>query len=422
MAGSEPCTATRRNAAGRVVALIGRQPSQTPVHDLPRQAKISRGSGGHGSKEVDVALASLTFKEIKARPVICKLTRPAVARIGAMTHLPMILIDLFTEEGVVGRSYLKPYLPKAMKYLIPALLDFGEMLKGRRVSPVDLYETARKSLHFVGYQGLSMIAVAGLDMAAWDALAKAADVPLCVLLGGSVGPVNAYNSNGLWLQSPESAAAEALELLDERGGGFRALKLRLGRADPREDLATIKAVRDAIGDNIDLMVDFNQALNLADALRRCHMIDDHGLVWIEEPVIYDDFDSCARLTAELKTPIQIGENFYGPRDVHFALQKKACDLIMPDFMRIGGVTGFLRSAAIAGAAGIPISTHFYPEVGAHVMRVSESAHFLEWLDWSYPVLHRHFEIRNGQVHVPEAPGIGIEWDEKAIAASQVGLV
>jgi mandelate racemase len=231
-----------------------------------------------------VALASLTFKEIKARPVICKLTRPAVARIGAMTHLPIILIDLFTEEGVVGRSYLKPYLPKAMKYLIPALLDFGEMLKGRRVSPVDLYETARKSLHFVGYQGLSMIAVAGLDMAAWDALAKAADVPLCVLLGGSVGPVNAYNSNGLWLQSPESAAAEALELLDERGGGFRALKLRLGRADPRDDLATIKAVRDAIGDNIDLMVDFNQALNLADALRRCHMIDDHGLVWIEEPV------------------------------------------------------------------------------------------------------------------------------------------
>ena len=152
------------------------------------------------------------------------------------------------------------------------------------------------------------------------------------------------------------------------------------------------------------------------------MIDDHGLAWIEEPVLYDDLDSCARLTAELKTPIQIGENFYGPRDVHFALQKKACDLIMPDFMRIGGVTGFLRSAAIAGAAGIPISTHFYPEVGAHLMRVAECAHLLEWLDWSYPVLQRHFEIRDGQVHVPEAPGVGIEWDEKAVAASQVGLV
>src|SRR5215469_4892394 len=127
-----------------------------------------------------------------------------------------------------------------MKYLIPALLDFGEILKGQKLAPLELYDAARKSLHFVGYQGLSMIAVAGLDMAAWDALAKAADVPLCVLLGGSVGPVNAYNSNGLWLQSPESAAAEALELLAERGGGFRALKLRLGGPDPRDDLATIK--------------------------------------------------------------------------------------------------------------------------------------------------------------------------------------
>ena len=154
-------------------------------------------------------------------------------------------------------------------------------------------------------------------------------------------------------------------------GGFRALKLRLGRADPRDDLATVKAVRDAIGDDIDLMVDFNQALNLADALRRCHMIDDHGLVWIEEPVLYDDFDSCARLTAELKTPIQIGENFYGPRDVHVALQKRACDLIMPDFMRIGGVTGFLRAAAIAGTAGIPISTHFYPEAELNTRLIRE---------------------------------------------------
>ena len=85
------------------------------------------------------------------------------------------------------------------------------------------------------------------------------------------------------------------------------------------------------------------------------------------------------------------------------------------------MTGFLRATAIAGAAGIPISTHFYPEVGAHVMRVSESAHLLEWLDWSYPVLQRHYEIRDGQVHIPE-PGVGLEWDEKAIAASQVGLV
>ena len=148
-----------------------------------------------------------------------KLKRPIVARIATLPDWPLILIDLLTEEGVVGRSYLEPYTIKAMRYLIPALHDFGEMLKGRRVAPIEIYELARKSLHFVGYQGLAMIAVSGLDMAAWDALAKAADLPLCVLLGGTVGPVKAYNSNGLWLRTPEQLAEEAVELRDE--GGFQ---------------------------------------------------------------------------------------------------------------------------------------------------------------------------------------------------------
>ena len=174
-------------------------------------------------------------------------------------------------------------------------------LKGRRVAPVELVRRlARKSLHFVGYQGMSMIAVAGLDMAAWDALAKAAGMPLCVLLGGSVGPVSAYNSNGLWLKEPEAVAAEAIELRDE--GGFTGLKLRLGRDRMRDDLATIEAVRDAVGEDMHLMVDFNQGLDLGEALQRCHAIDDLGLDWIEEPIVYDNFDGYAQLAAELKTP------------------------------------------------------------------------------------------------------------------------
>jgi mandelate racemase len=360
-------------------------------------------------------LASLTFKSIHARAVVLKLKRPVVARIATISEWPIILIDLYTEEGIVGRSYLEPYTIKTMRYLVPALQDFGELLNGRRVAPVELYELARKSLHFVGYQGQSMIAVSGLDMAAWDALAKAGGVPLCVLLGGSVGPVKAYNSNGLWLQAPEQLGAEAIALRDE--GGFSALKLRLGRDRARDDLAAINAIRAAVGDDIELMADFNQGLNLADAVQRCHMIDDQGLAWIEEPIVYDNLDGYAQLAAELKTPIQIGENFYGPRDLHTALQKKACDLVMPDFMRIGGVTGWLRAAAIAGAAGVPMSTHLYPEVAAHVMRVTETAHWLEWQDWADPILQQPYEIRGGLLHIPDAAGLGLEWNEDAVAAN-----
>lgn len=355
----------------------------------------------------------LTVRSLTARPVVLKLKRPVVARIATITDWPMVLIDLHTEEGIVGRSYLEPYVVKSMRYLVPALQDLGTLLKGRRLAPVELFDAARKSLHFVGYEGLSMIAASGLDMAAWDALAKAADQPLCVLLGGSVGPVKSYNSNGLWLQPPQAVAAEALELRDE--GGFTGLKLRLGRERLSTDLEALDAIRRAVGDDMDLMVDFNQGLSLAEALQRCHAIDDRGLAWIEEPIVYDNLDGCAQLAAELKTPLQIGENFYGPREMHKALQRKACDLVMPDFMRIGGVTGWLRAAAIAGAAGVPMSTHLYPEAAAHVMRVTETAHWLEWQDWADPLLQEPFALRDGDLVIPDRPGIGIEWNEGAVA-------
>ena len=361
-----------------------------------------------------MTLNRLTLTSIEARPVLLELQRPIVARIATITHWPLILIDLYTAEGVVGRSYLEPYLPKAMRYLVPALRDLGELFKGRRVAPGELFDAARKSLHFVGYEGLSMIAVAGLDMAAWDALAKAANLPLCVLLGGTTGPVPAYNSNGLWLKDSAEVAAEAVELCAE--GGFKALKLRLGRDRIADDLATVQAVQEAVGPDVDLMVDFNQGLSLAEALKRCHRIDDLGLAWIEEPIVYDNLAGYVRLAAELKTPIQIGENFYGPRELYKALQMGACDLVMPDFMRIGGVTGWLRSAPIAAAAGIPISTHLYPEVAAHVMRATEGTHWLEWQNWADPILQRPFEIMGGELHVPDVPGVGIDWDEKAVSA------
>ena len=351
----------------------------------------------------------LTLEGIRARPVIVKLNRPITNRIAITESWPLILIDLYTSQGVTGRSYLEPYVPKAMRYLIPALNDMAELLKGHTVAPFDLFDATRKSLRAVGYQGMSMIAVSGLDMAAWDALAKAANLPLCVFLGGTVGPVKAYSINGLWLNEPMAVAEEALELLGE--GSFAALKLRLGREKADKDLATLAAVKNAVGSGIQLMIDYSQELDMAEALYRCQMIDDLGLAWIEEPIAYDNLDGYSKLTAELRTPVQMGENLYGPREVHNAIRRQACNFIMPDFMRIGGVTGWMRSAAIAGAAGIPISTHLYPEAAAHVMRVAESAHWLEWQDWATPILQEPYAVRNGALEVPDKPGLGLDWDE-----------
>ena len=168
-------------------------------------------------------------------------------------------------------------------------------------------------------------------------------MPLAVMLGGSLGGVPAYNSNGLWLTDVPALAKEAKELVAE--GQFKGLKLRLGRDRLADDLAAVRAVREGAGDEIKLMVDFNQGLSLGDALARCHALDDAGLYWFEEPIVYNNLSGYAQLARELQTPVQIGENFYGPRAIHDALAAEACDYVMPDLMRIGGVSGMVASRA-----------------------------------------------------------------------------
>jgi len=355
---------------------------------------------------------ALTVRSVDLRAVSVPLKRPVVSKVGNFEEWPLILIDLHTEEGLIGRSYLEPYLKKAARYLIPAVHDLVERLKGKQTAPLDAFRAGRASLSLVGLEGLSLAAVSALDMALWDALAKAAKLPLAVLLGGTVGDVPAYNSNGLWLTPPDGLGNEAASLIEQ--GGFSALKIRLGRDWLSGDTAAIDRVRSAVGEDILLMADFNQGLTLDRALRRCRELDGDGLYWMEEPIIYDNSSGYATLRALLQTPIQLGENFWGPRDVQKALAAGACDFIMPDLMRIGGVTGWLRAAAIAGAVGMPVSTHLYPEFSAHLMRVTETAHWLEWQDWADPILAEPFVLENGRLIVPDRPGAGLEWDETAV--------
>jgi mandelate racemase len=354
----------------------------------------------------------LTLSGVNVRPALVPMRRPVVSKVGRFDQWPVILIDIETEEGIVGRSYLEPYLKDSARSIVPIIRDLAAARAGQSIRPLDDFQSGLKSLNLVGNEGIAMIAVAGLDMAAWDALAKAANMPLAVFLGGSLGGVPAYNSNGLWLNDVASLGDEAFELVAE--GAFRGLKLRLGRQRLADDIAAIDMVRAAVGEDIKLMVDFNQGLSLGDALHRCHALDDQGLYWLEEPIAYNDLAGFARLTRELKTPIQLGENFYGPRALFQALAMGCGDYVMPDLMRIGGVTGWLRGAAIAGAAGVEMSTHLYPEFSAHLMRVTETAHWLEWQDWVNPILAEPYSVEDGLLTIPNRPGAGLEWNEEAV--------
>ncbi len=359
------------------------------------------------------ALEKLTFESVRVRAVSIPMRRPIIAKVGTFAEWPFILIDVKTKEGIVGHSYLEPYLKKAVRYIGPMIEDMAEAFKGRQLAPLDLYRDVIGKLHLLGRQGVSVIATAGLDMAIWDALAKAAGLPLAELLGGSVGKVRTYNTNGLWLLPLDKLGKEATELVDE--GNFSAIKIRLGRPKLADDLKALELVREAIGKDIHLMCDFNQGQTLQEAIWRCHALDDQGLYWFEEPVVYDNYAQSAQLARELKTPVQIGENIYGPRSFFDAVQAQAADLYMPDLMRIGGVTGWMRAAAIAGAAGHPMSSHLYPEVSAHLLRATETADWLEWRDWGNLIIAEPFEVVDGQAVVPDRPGNGIEWNEPMVA-------
>jgi mandelate racemase len=373
---------------------------------------VEAGRGG----PVTNPAAGLVVRDVAVRPVVVPLRRPLATRVGDFARWPLLLIDVTTEQGIVGRGYLAPYLSRAAAALLPIVRDLGAGLRGKPAAPAAVFAEARGWLSLAGYQGLALAAVAGLDIALWDALAKAAGLPLARLLGGTLEPVPAYNSNGLGLISPAAAGDEALELLAE--GGFKALKVRVGRHRAADDIAAVRRVREAVGDEVTLVADYNQGLTLGEAMERCRALDAEGLAWIEEPLRYDDLEGHARLARDIATPVMLGENFYGPRAMHEAISARACDLVMPDLMRIGGVTGWQQAAAIAAATGLPMSSHLYPEVSGHLLRVTPTRQWLEWQDWADPVLARTFEVRSGELHVPDVPGNGLEWDESAVTRYQ----
>lgn len=353
----------------------------------------------------------LTLRAIRATGVEVPLKLPLGTSAGTLRSAALLLIDLETEEGVTGHSYLFCYLPAAAPAIAAMLGEVERSVKGERVAPADLWEKLARRFKLIGVQGIVRMAMSGFDVACWDALALAAGKPLVTLLGGAPRRVRAYNSNGLGLMALEAVADEAERLLE---GGFRAVKLRLGYPTLAADLAAVRAARKRLPDSVELMVDFNQALSLAEALERGRAIDSEGLFWIEEPIRHDDFRGCAALAQALATPVQIGENFSLPEQMAEALAAKACDLVMPDLERIGGVTGWRRAASLAAERKLPMSSHLFPETSAHLLALTPTCHYLEYVDWASAILAEPLAIEDGAAVIPDRPGTGVSWDEKAV--------
>lgn len=350
-----------------------------------------------------------TIQELRVRAVRVPMPEPHRTAGGVVSESPLVLIDATLSNGVTGRGIVFTYTPMALVPTAELVRNLAPLVQGQPLAPRDIWERLNGRFRLLGPQGLTGMAVAGIDMALWDAAARSQGVPLVRLLGGSERPIQAYGAVGYDGVRESAAVAERWAKL-----GFRGVKAKIGYPTVQEDIEVIRAIRKAMGPEAAIMVDYNQCLTVAEAIGRLRALEDLNLTWVEEPTLAHDFAGHARIAKAIETPIQCGENWWGPLDFRHAIEAQASDYLMPEVMKTGGITGWLRAAAMAEAHGLRISSHLWPEVSAHMLSLSPMAHWLEFSDWWHPIIQNPIAVENGHVTPSSAAGSGFEWNEPAI--------
>ncbi len=346
---------------------------------------------------------------LRARSVNVPLKYPVKTAVGTVATSPLVLIDLMTDAGTTGRAYVFTYTPLALKPVQRMLEELSTVVQGMPLAPVAIDQALQSRFRLIGNTGIVRMATAGVDMAAWDALARACDLPLVALLGGKARPLRAYDSHSMdGVALGRQRANEAATL------GFGAVKTKIGYPTLEEDIAVVRAIRSAVGSHVEIFVDYNQGLTVPEAIRRGRALEQEGIAWLEEPTLQHDYEGHAAVRAALSVPVQMGENWFGPEDMGKALAAGACDLCMPDLMKIGGVSGWLRASALAEQAGLPMSSHIFQEFSAHLLAVTPTNHWLERMDLAGQIIEPTIAFRDGMAHFGEAAGAGIVWREDQV--------
>lgn len=347
---------------------------------------------------------------LRARAVNVPLHYPVKTAVGIVATSPLVLIDLLTNANVTGHAYVFTYTPLALKPTLRMVEELEVLVKGMPLSPHDIDRAFGARFRLVGNTGIIRMATAGIDMAAWDAKAKAHRLPLVNLLGANARPIPAYDSHSM--DDVELGTQRAREAVD---AGFKAIKTKIGYATLEHDLKVVRALKQVTGESAELMVDYNQGLSVPEAKRRGRTLETEGIAWIEEPTLQHDYIGHASIREALTIPVQMGENWFGPEDMQKAIDSNACDLCMPDLMKIGGVTGWLKAGALAEQHSLPMSSHIFQEFSAHLLAVSPTAHWLERMDLAGSIIEPVLRFKDGNAHFGDEPGAGIKWREEEIS-------
>jgi len=333
---------------------------------------------------------------------------------GAIDTEELITLQLHA-EGLMGHGYA--YTIGRGGRAVKALIDHDivPMIHGQDATNIrGLWDLMWQRLLYVGRGGLASFSIAAVDVALWDLYGVREGKPLYALLGAEPREIPAYGS-GVDLPKPLRALLAQTEGFLERG--LPGVKVKIGRADPREDEVRVEAVRALIGDDIDLMVDANMAWNAEEALERGRRLERFDPYWYEEPTIPEDVAGHARISHEMDVPVAVGESLHSPHEFRRYVDEKAAGVLQIDPVTNGGITASLEALKMADGAGLSTSSHYTDELSAHLLCASKNPVYLEKHAFALDTyLEEPQLVTNGRVRPSESPGTGLRFDKQALAA------
>ena len=356
--------------------------------------------------------------QVKARVLRTPADNPLVVGLPVEGTREFVTLELGTDEGIegIGLTFFGGPLTAALKDAVEAL---GALTIGENPLRVEaIVAKLRRAASGAGPGGIFTLALSAIDIALWDIKGKALNQPLCTLLGGHRDRVPTYASGALMRPHPVEYLVEAGPRLV--GMGFKQMKTQLG-AEPTvaREVERIHLLRNAIGDDIDLMCDINQLWNVNQAIDIGRRVEPYHLFWLEDVVAHDDYQGLARVADALTTPIAAGEYHYGIRPFRHMLEARSIDIVMIDLLRVGGITQWMKVAGMAEAFNLPVVSHLIPEIHLHLVAAIPNGLTVEYMPWTLRLYEETPALDNGQLVVPQKPGLGLKFDAATIQRYQV---
>ncbi len=355
----------------------------------------------------------MQVKSLQIQAVKVPLEKPIPSGKMVIYSADALLITLRTNEHV-GEGMVFTLNGVRLNLIREMILSLESLIIDRDIRMHgELIAQVWRELVFLGQRGVGAIALSAIDSALWDLKAKHADQNVSQLLGVVKTKLPMYRSGSLRLSATiPDLQNEAQSLVKE---GFKAIKMSLGSKKIADDVARVKAVRQAIGDGIELMTDCNQQLTVSHAIRLGRQLEEFQLAWIEEPVVFSDHHGEAQIAAALDTPIASGENEFTALGMIEMMEKKSADILMPDLQRMGGPTELLKVAQLAQAANIAIAPHLFTQMSLPLAATMTNAIYVEYMPWFSPLYQEQLSLNSdGTVNVPTTPGWGFNFDQKAV--------